>query len=204
MNIAFIFILISIVCFLLQTVVPGFEHFFLLVSSEFWQRPWMIVTSMFLHGDITHLMFNMLGLYFFGPLLSNRIGTKRFIAVYFIAGVLASIGSLFLYTAALGASGALMGVLGVLIILMPNLRVMVSMIVPMPLWMAGIVWVVLDTLGIFVPNGVANAAHLIGLGVGLSFGLFLRNQKERVVKRIRGKNHLSEDDMQSYMQNGRL
>jgi len=66
----------------------------------------------------------MYALLIFGPLIESKIGSKRFIMIYFISGLLAGIGSTFFYAKALGASGAIMGILGVTIVMMPNLRVL--------------------------------------------------------------------------------
>ena len=60
---------------------PGSPQFgaLMLVPSLLLARPWTLVTYMFLHGGVMHLLFNMLGLYFFGPRLETRIGSRGFI-----------------------------------------------------------------------------------------------------------------------------
>src|SRR5688500_10940035 len=60
------------------------------------QRPWTLVTYMFLHGGLGHIFFNMLGLYFFGPRVEERMGSTRFITLYLIAGVFGALLSLVL------------------------------------------------------------------------------------------------------------
>ena len=50
-------------------------------------RIWQVITHLFLHGNPSHLLFNMLSLFFIGPVLENRLGTRRFIIFYFVAGI---------------------------------------------------------------------------------------------------------------------
>ena len=194
----------NIILFLIQSFIPGFTEMFMMISADVLSRPWILISSMFLHGSITHLLFNMIGLYFFGPILEQRIGTKRFLMIYFGTGLLAGISASFFYPAALGASGAVMGVLGVLIILMPHLKIMLNLIIPMPLWVAGIIWAALDIFGMFNPTNLANIAHLVGMGAGLAYGLSLKQQKQKITRKISKKSHLDDDDVEEYMRSGRV
>ena len=91
---------------------------------------WTILTSMFMHGGFFHLFANMFSLFFIGNFLEKIIGRKRFFWVYMISGI---VGGLFFVAAALifggldipavGASGAIFGILGVLATLVPYARV---------------------------------------------------------------------------------
>lgn len=142
---------------------------------------------MFLHGSFAHIAFNMYALIMFGPLILQRIGTKRFLYAYFGSGLIASLAyvvyTLFILgenTPALGASGAIMGILGLVIMLLPQLKVLFFFIVPMSMRTAGIVFALIDIFGLFNPaSGVAHIAHLGGLAVGLLYGwYFIRRKKE--------------------------
>lgn len=166
---------ICIVVFLLQVIVSGFTEMFLLNSQAFYQ-PWRFVTAIFLHGDISHLLFNLLALALFGSVLERMIGSRRFLLVFFVTGILANLISVFFYNASLGASGAIFGVIGVLILLNPKLKVWIYFM-PLPIWAAGIVWVIGDLIGIFVPNGIANLAHLSGIAFGIVFGIIFRKYR---------------------------
>jgi membrane associated rhomboid family serine protease len=75
---------------------------------------WRMVTSMFLHGSIIHLGFNMYALWIFGPVLERRYGPARYVALYFAAGLWGSAGVLILSPnqPTLGASGAIFGLMG--------------------------------------------------------------------------------------------
>ena len=196
---------LNVFFFILQIVLGNnFTEFFMLISSDIFTRPWILLTSMFLHGGLNHLFFNMYGLLLFGPLLEHKIGAKKFLFIYLLSGIFASFFSSFFYARALGASGAIMGMLGALIILMPNLRLLFLFIIPMPLWIAGIVWILIDTLRIFIPSGVGNIAHLVGIGCGLLYGLYLKKQKKQFNKKFESKTHMDVDDMEEYLKTGRI
>lgn len=200
-------VLINVVVFILQLVIGmRFTANFALVSADLLSRPWILLTHMFLHSpnSMNHIFFNMFGLLMFGPILEQRIGAKRFLLIYLVSGLLAGLLSSFFYRSALGASAALMGILGVLIILMPQLRLLFFFVIPMPLWVAGIIWTALDAFGIFFPTGVGNIAHLAGLGCGLIYGLILKNQKKEFHKRFRKKEHIDANDLDEYMRSGRI
>ncbi|MFC1741517.1 rhomboid family intramembrane serine protease [Nanoarchaeota archaeon] len=221
-NAAIPIILVNIIFFILQMVLGrGFTEAFMLVGSEAFSRPWILITSMFLHGSPNHILFNMYALFLFGPLIEQRIGTKRFIIAYFSSGIIASIISSFFYEAALGASGAIMGILGITIMLMPHLRVLFFFIIPMSLRTAGIIFALIDIIGIFAPSGIANIAHLAGLTYGLGFGFYLlrkkktfnRNLEEQSRKHAHHTRHrvhstknieMSKEEIDEYLRNGRL
>ena len=77
-------------------------------------EPWRIITSMFLHFGIVHLLVNMYGLYVLGAILEPALGTTRFLLLYFFCGIAAGIASLIfnLYVPSAGASGAIFGLFG--------------------------------------------------------------------------------------------
>lgn len=76
-----------------------------------WER---LFTSMFLHGSVFHLLFNMYGLFALGQDVETRMGTKKFLLVYFTTGLAAGVSSLYfnLFYSSVGASGALFGLFG--------------------------------------------------------------------------------------------
>lgn len=166
---------ICIIVFALQAIVPGFSDFFLLNSSLLLYRPWTLLTSIFLHGSLPHVLYNILGLGLFGMILEHIVGKKKFLVIFFSGGFLASLGASFLYDAALGASGAIFAILGTLVVLRPHLQVWVAY-VPMPMFVAGFVWAISDLVGLFVPSNVANLAHLVGLAFGVGAGFYLRKE----------------------------
>lgn len=77
-------------------------------------QPWRLITSMFLHFGIVHLVMNMFALYWLGTLLEPAVGTVRFVLIYFFCGIIAGIASLLfnLFIPSAGASGAIFGLFG--------------------------------------------------------------------------------------------
>jgi len=170
MNHTFKIILACTGVFILQKLLGQlfFENF-ALIQETVLLKPWMVVSALFLHGDFSHLLLNMVSLAIFGSILEHVIGRRRFLYVFFGTGILANIISVPFYTAALGASGAILGIMGTLAVLRPQLVLYVYFF-PMRLWFAVILYAVIDIFGIFIPNGVGNIAHLAGLVVGLFIG----------------------------------
>ena len=196
---------VNLLFFILQVVLgDGFTQAFVLIGKDVFTRPWILLTSMFMHGGFNHIFFNMYALFLFGPMLEHRIGAKRFLIVYLGSGLIAGFLSSFVYTAALGASGAIMGMIGALIIVMPHLRLLFFFFIPMPLWIAGIVWALLDTFGVFYPSGVGNVAHLVGMGAGLLYGLHLKEKKQKFEVKFQSKTHMDVEDIEEYFKTGRI
>ncbi|MBN2098538.1 MAG: rhomboid family intramembrane serine protease [Dehalococcoidia bacterium] len=164
-----------------------------LVPGDFTSEPWTIVTSMFVHADLFHILGNMVTLYFFGTYLTMLVGEKKFLAIYFLGGLLGGVFYMVValyapwsrpsdaYTGVIGASGAVFAVGGALAVLRPNLKVLLFFIIPMPLWVAVIGGFVLLTLiSISAGLSIAWEAHLGGLVAGLVAAfLFNRRPRER-------------------------
>ena len=167
---------IIVAVFFLQMMSPTVTENFKLVSADALSRPWILLTAIFLHGSIVHLLYNGFGLAVFGSILEQLIGSKRFLLVFFATGIISSIVSTFFYNAVIGASGAIFGVMGALTVLQPKMTVWVYYI-PMPMYMAAVVWVIADLFGFIVPQGIANAGHLAGLAAGIAAGFILRGRK---------------------------
>ena len=153
---------------------------------------------MFAHGGFAHLFVNMLSLLFLGSFLEKLIGNKKFLLVYFVSGILASLFFILFSipplnsisgigipkeSFAVGASGAIFGIGGVLAVLTPRIPVYLMFIpIPMPLWfgialMFGLMWLVTAAAGL----PIGNAAHLGGLIFGIIFGFYLRIRYKKKV-----------------------
>lgn len=198
-------IMLNIAFFILQIVLGrNFTNFFMLVSGDVFARPWILLTHMFLHGGVNHLLFNMYALFIFGPMLEQRIGTRRFLLIYLASGIIAAFISSFFYRFSLGASGAIMGMLGTLIILMPDLGLLLFFVIPMPLWMAGVIYALIDIFGIFFPSGVGNIAHLVGMTFGLLYGVYLKKERKKFHRKFSSKKHLESEDIEDYLRTGRI
>lgn len=152
---------------------------------------WTLVTSMFMHADVFHLTMNMISLMFLGGFLERLIGKKRFLIFYLAAGIFAGLffvifAWLFnqdLNAAAVGASGAIFGIAGMLAVLTPRLPVYIMFIpIAMPMWFAaililGLLWFISGISGL----PIGNTAHLGGLIAGLVYGFYLRKKYPRKV-----------------------
>jgi hypothetical protein len=175
-------IYICIFSFILQIIIPGYGELFQLVPAEVMAHPWTLVTHMFIHADFTHILFNMLVLFFFGPQLENRAGKKIFLNVYFTAGLVAAIAySLttdYPNTAVVGASGAIMGIFAALAIIAPDIRVYVYFI-PMKIIHALILFALLDFVLLNANDMIAHTAHLSGIFVGLLMGSRIKRAQRR-------------------------
>ncbi len=151
-------------------------------------RPWTLITSMFLHGDPLHVIFNILFLYLLGLPLEDRIGGRAFAGVYLTAGLAAS--GLFALVewgsvvAALGASGAIMGIAGAFLALYPRERgffILVFLILPrVSVYLAVGVVILGEALLLFfgVQDGIAHAAHMGGIGFGILLATVIRRPNQ--------------------------
>jgi len=161
---------IVIVVFALQQVYS--TEPFLLINDLKFTEPWRLITSIFAHGSPAHLLNNLFALALFGSILEARIGTKRFLWLFLAGGVMVNVFSP--YASSLGASGAIFAVLGALIVLRPGMVIYIHFL-PMPMMIAGVVWLAQDIFGVLYPSGVANLAHISGLFIGLGVGMYWRN-----------------------------
>ena len=177
-NITLWLIAICVIVFVLQQF-TNITDYFSFIPAHAFSSPWTFITAIFLHADITHLLFNMIALFFFGIYLEQRISKKNYILIFFIAGIIGNIGYLLSAPGStipgLGASGAIYGVMGTLTVLMPTAVVYVSGI-PMPMFVAAIFWFVTEFFGLFVPSGIAHEAHIGGLFVGIITGFYFRRK----------------------------
>ena len=162
--------MIIFVIFILQIIIAGFTDLFILDAGLALTRPWVLLTAIFLHSNLVHLLYNLFGLALFGIILEDIIGTRKFLKLFFIAGLAASLISLPFYTRVLGASGAVFGIIGMLAILRPRMVIWLYGM-PMPMFIALMVWAAIDIFGVFFPSGTANIAHLAGLAAGIMFGI---------------------------------
>ncbi len=141
-----------------------------LQPSSLDDRPWTMVTNLFVHAGFGHILFNMLALLFFGGFTSRLMGEWNFLAVYFAGGILGNI----LYTimapshaVAVGASGAIFALGGALVALAPKVKVIVFPVpAPLPLWIAVIGGFFILMI---IPN-VAWQAHLRNVFYKLNVG----------------------------------
>jgi len=142
-------------------------------DSGFFQ-PYQLVTHMFTHGGFLHILFNMYALWMFGTTLERVWGPKKFLIFYLICGLAAGVAQLFLSdNPAVGASGAIMGLLAGFAYLFPNTE---FFILPLPFPIKAKYMVALyaayDLFGGIHPGKADNIAHYAHLG-GLVMGFII-------------------------------
>ncbi|MFB6093515.1 MAG: rhomboid family intramembrane serine protease [Halanaeroarchaeum sp.] len=196
-NVTYVFLVLMWATFVLEAIVGPIMGRWELFRALFTLSPlhveyvWTWVTSIFAHSPngFLHIFFNSLVLYFFGPVVERRIGSRKFAVLFVASGAIAGLAQVLAQlalggvTPILGASGAIMALMGVLTVLNPNLRIYLYFVIPMPLWVftvlfAGYSLFVSSVYGVGF-GGVAQLAHLAGLGIGLAYGVVLKRRGAR-------------------------
>lgn len=165
-------IAVNVAVFILQYVVPTVTPALVLLPALVAERPWTLVTYMFLHGGILHILFNMLALYWFGGRVEERLGGRRFVTLYLVSGIGGALLSFATPRAPiLGASGAIMGVLIAYAMYWPRERFFIYGVLPVQAWLLVTLYVVMDVSGAggFGGAGVAHFAHLGGFATGFLY-----------------------------------
>jgi membrane associated rhomboid family serine protease len=170
----------NVAVFLLQQVMGDVivQYFALWPLGSGLFEVWQIVTSAFLHGGLTHILFNMIALYMFGGAIERTLGARNFTIYYFVCAIVASLLQLavlwFFPTAepgpTLGASGAIFGLLLAFGMMYPREKVMLMFLpIPMPAWLFVTGYAIVElTMGVTgVEPGVAHFAHLGGMLGGI-------------------------------------
>lgn len=148
-------------------------------SGEF--RIWQPITHLFLHGGFGHIFFNMFSLWVFGSLLENLWGSKRFLNFYLICGLAAAAAHLLTSeNPALGASGAVMGVMVAFAYLFPNTELYIYGVLPVKAkYLVGLL-VLVDLFAGLSNTGdrIAHWAHLGGALAGFLMVLYWNKSKK--------------------------
>ncbi len=127
-----------------------------------------MLSSGFLHANMTHLIFNMLTLWFFAPVVINHLGSFSFILVYFGSLIFGSLLTMIFHKndygyRAVGASGAVTGVLYSAILLQPDMMLGIFFIIPMPAYVFGILYLLYSIYGMKAKNdNIGHTAHFGG------------------------------------------
>ncbi len=138
-------------------------------------RVWTLVTSIFLHGNVQHLILNIIALFFFGRALESELDIRTFLIIFFVGGIVGNLFVLFTYPMGqivIGASGAVFAVMGTAIVLSPFDFIPYPVPIPLPLALIGVFIAVSEIISLLTggyPN-VAHIAHVGGLTAGLAFG----------------------------------
>lgn len=155
---------------------------------------WQLFTYMFTHANLSHLLVNMLGLFFFGTQVERRLGSWEFLLYYLLSGTLAGIASFVLYAMTgawqvvlIGASGAVFALLLAFAVLYPQAMVYVYGLIPIraPLMVAGYTVIELVSMLAGARSSVAHLTHLAGFVAGMAY--FPIRLGVNPFKRLRGR-----------------
>jgi membrane associated rhomboid family serine protease len=155
---------------------------------------WQFLTAGFVHDDqrLNHILFNMVGLYFFGRRLEEKYGPREFLRFYLVAVVVGMVlwNARVLWLAqgippelreghlrnigVLGASGGVTAVTLLFCLLYPRATVLAAMLFPVPAWVIGVLILVNNLFGVAMPGqtGIAFDVHLVGAGLAVAYWYF--------------------------------
>lgn len=160
----------NVAVFVAGFALPRLYVEFALVPSLILARPWTAITYMFLHAGFMHILFNMIGLFFFGPRLEERMGSGGFLKLYFLSGIGGAVFSFIFAPEApvVGASAAVYGILLAFAIFWPRERIYIWGVLPVEAWLLATL-LVGASLWSGIAGGRSGIAHFAHLG-GLAFG----------------------------------
>ena len=170
-------IIANVAMFVITQMSPAVTMALVFVPSLFLSRPWTLVTYMFLHADFWHILFNMLGLYFFGPRLEEELGSRHYLTLYGVSGLSGALLSFVTpLSAILGASAAVYGVFLGFAFFWPREKIFIWGILPVEArWMV----IIMTALSLYGGlggggGGIAHFAHLGGFAGGYLFLRYLQ------------------------------
>ncbi|MBK9720075.1 MAG: rhomboid family intramembrane serine protease [Saprospiraceae bacterium] len=189
-------IIINVILFLgAMTLMGDYKYYLYLFYPESpYFKPWQIITHMFMHGNINHILFNMLSLFFIGPMMESDLGTKRFLTFYFgcgLGGAILHIISKFILIQCfghaeeinipvVGASGAINGLFIGLAYLYPNMP-MSLLFIPIPIKAKYLAFLLIGGDLIWGASGyhtgIAHFAHLGGALFGFLMLYYWRHKR---------------------------
>lgn len=180
-------LLANVAVFFLTAAQPMLGRMLAFVPALALSRPWTAVTYMFVHAGMAHLLFNMIGLFFFGPRLEERLGSRGFLILYFLSGLGGALFS-FLFeprAAVVGASGAVYGVLMAFAYYWPRENIYIWGVLPIQ---ARVLAFFLVAVSLYSgisgsQGGTAHFAHLGGIALGLGYLKFREWRQERERKK---------------------
>ncbi len=165
----------NVAAYFLQITIPVVSNLFVFVPQLVLVRPWSIVTYMFLHGGLMHLGFNMLALFFFGPRVESRIGSRPFLIMYFAAGITGALLSFLLAFSSpiIGASAGVYGVMLAFAYFWPDEQILIWGIIPVRARVLVLLTTAFSLFSGFGGTG-GNVAHFAHLGGYVGAYLYLK------------------------------
>jgi len=151
---------------------------------EFLRKPWTLITHMFYHESVWHILSNMLWLWAFGYIMQDLTGNRKIVSVFLYGGLAGAAAFLLAFNLipvfkglsvpALGASAGIMGVAVATTMIAPGYRIFPMLNGGIPLWILTMIFVIIDLATIPGTNSGGHIAHLAGAFAGFLFIFFLR------------------------------
>lgn len=144
-------------------------------GRNLYSKPYTLLTSIFLHINVDHLLSNLLVFLFFGTALEREIGRARMLIIFLAGGIAGNLVSLLFYgydAYFLGASGAVFAIIGAGMLITPLDISLYPYFFPIPLGVLGILYAVYNTLGFFYgTESISYVGHFAGMLIGCAYGL---------------------------------
>lgn len=136
-------------------------------------RAWTLITALFLHSDLSHLLGNMIFLFVFGNTLEKEVHAQKTLAVFFLGGVLSFLLSVFFYDPSIpliGASAAIFTLVSIVMLVKP---LKFSFLFLMPQGLVAIIYFLYNLTAVYygIGGNVAYISHIIGFSIGIPFGI---------------------------------
>jgi len=173
-SVTFYLIGINIIFYMIRRIYPESVYYTALIPQFVLEKSfiWQFITYMFTHGGFSHILFNMLGLFFFGLQVEKRIGSYEFLLYYLLTGILAGALTFIMYlltgyhVVLVGASGAIFAVLFAFAVYFPNAKIYIMGIFPIraPILVIGYTVIELFSQVTGGADGVSHLTHLAGFG----------------------------------------
>jgi membrane associated rhomboid family serine protease len=163
-------ILANVLVYFLTYTMPGADAYLALIPALLPDRPWTLLTYMFVHAGLGHIFFNMLSLWICGPRLEQRLGGGRFLALYFASGIAGGLLSFIRpEVPIIGASGAVFGVMLGFARYWPRERLYLWGVLPLEVRWFVALFTLADLFYAWrgTADGIAHFAHLGGFVGGL-------------------------------------
>jgi membrane associated rhomboid family serine protease len=172
-NASFILIGINVGVYLLTSLLPQLQFYLSMNPAYVIQGKmyWQFFTYMFVHSGLTHLIFNMLGLFFFGHSVERSLGSREFLLLYLLSGTVCGFISFLIYLAGgaytvflLGASGAIYAILLAYAVLFPRSQIFIWGVLPIPAPLLIAIYAGIEIANqlLNIRSGVAHMTHLTG------------------------------------------
>jgi len=144
----------------------------------------VFITSIFFHGDVAHLILNMIALFFFGRVVELEIGRAKFLLIFFVSAIIGNLAvmtlSIFHLTSGIiptiGASAAIFGLMGTAMLIKPLEFVFYPFLIPVPLVLVALLYTLYNITAFLlvvttgIDSNISYISHMGGLAAGMFFG----------------------------------